>query len=171
MTTNLGQEENESIFACDRLPAQTAEKRKFWNDSKTNLVSEIQSVAASAISKAAYSSQPPPPVLQDSRETKQQTPRERPSARWRREGRGRRRRRRRRRTFVALGVGFDAGQGRMRNTVHLILYTDKQHIRIRIGAIYSGKITERSKESPFLFQKIIFLSFYWVFNNKYYSKP
>jgi hypothetical protein len=29
MTTNLGQEENESIFACDRLPAQTAEKRKF----------------------------------------------------------------------------------------------------------------------------------------------
>ncbi len=153
MTTNLGQEENESIFACDRLPAQTGEKRKFWNDSKTNLVLEIQSIAASAIWKAAYSSQPATPVLQDSRETKQQTPRERQSARWRREGRGRRRRRRRRRTFVALGVGFDGGQGRMRNTVHLILYTDKQHIRIRIGAIYFGEITERPKESPFLFQR------------------
>ncbi len=49
------------------------------------------------------------------------------------------------------------GTGGMRNTVHLILYTDKQHIRIRIGAIYLGEITERSKEKAlFLFLKIIF---------------
>jgi hypothetical protein len=53
-----------------------------------------------------------------------------------------------------LGVGFDGGRRRMRNTVHLIIYTDKQHIRIRIGVIYLGEITERFKESPFLFQKI-----------------
>jgi hypothetical protein len=64
------------------------------------------------------------------------------------------------------------GRGGMRNTVHLILYTDKQHIRIRIGAIYLGKNTERSKESPFSFPEIFLFLFieFFLFNNKYYSK-
>jgi hypothetical protein len=70
-------------------------------------------------------------------------------------------------------VGFAGGQGGgMRNTVHLILYTDKQNIRIRTGAIYLGKNTERSKESPFSFPEIFLFLFieFVLFNNKYYSK-
>jgi hypothetical protein len=59
----------------------------------------------------------------------------------------------------------------MRNTVHLILYTDKQTYTYTYRSyLLRWNYWTLKRKTPFFFSWKLYFSFYWIFNNKYYSK-